>query len=265
MGFVHEDAAGEERPRSLRFGEVADLYDRFRPDYPAELVTDVVALLPGPRVLEVGAGTGKATCLLAGHDLDITCLEPDPAMAAVLRRNTAAFPRITVRPCSFEQWQPDGRLDGIVSAQAWHWADPATKWQRAADSLHTGGVLGLFWNHEAPEQDAVFHAIVDSYAGHGVPSDERPVGRPDESDGSWVAKELAEFPQLRPRPWRYYAWQQRYTGEEFASFLDTTSHHRLLADTTRTGLHADIVRAIDGHGGEFVLRRVTQLLLIDRV
>jgi hypothetical protein len=53
------------------FGEVAELYDQARPSYPAVLFDDVIAFAPqSPRVLEVGAGTGKATVLLAERGLE---------------------------------------------------------------------------------------------------------------------------------------------------------------------------------------------------
>lgn len=47
--------------RARSFGPVAASYDTFRPRYPDRLVDDVVAMLPGRRVLEIGAGTGNAT------------------------------------------------------------------------------------------------------------------------------------------------------------------------------------------------------------
>jgi tRNA G46 methylase TrmB len=45
------------------FGEDAELYDRVRPSYPAELFNELAELLgnPSPRVLEIGPGTGQAT------------------------------------------------------------------------------------------------------------------------------------------------------------------------------------------------------------
>jgi ubiquinone/menaquinone biosynthesis C-methylase UbiE len=46
------------------FDEDAELYDRARPGYPPELFDDLAEVAgtgPGCRVLEVGAGTGKAT------------------------------------------------------------------------------------------------------------------------------------------------------------------------------------------------------------
>ena len=55
--------------RALSFGAVADAYERFRPEYPAELY-DVVATYAGAPIrtaLEIGAGTGKATRVFALH------------------------------------------------------------------------------------------------------------------------------------------------------------------------------------------------------
>src|ERR1700712_1812259 len=63
----------------LAFGSVAELYDRARPSYPPGAIDDVVAhagLQTGDTVLEVGAGTGKATVLLAQRGLGVLALEP---------------------------------------------------------------------------------------------------------------------------------------------------------------------------------------------
>jgi hypothetical protein len=57
----------QERARS--FGTVAGEYDRVRPGYPSDMVTDVVAyagLGPGVRALEVGAGTSGFSRISAG-------------------------------------------------------------------------------------------------------------------------------------------------------------------------------------------------------
>jgi hypothetical protein len=74
------------------FGEVADDYDRIRPGYPGSLVDEVLAAAgPGP-VLEVGAGTGKATVAFAARGVSLTCIEPDPRMAELLRRKLPGVP-----------------------------------------------------------------------------------------------------------------------------------------------------------------------------
>ncbi|NUS54743.1 MAG: SAM-dependent methyltransferase, partial [Streptomycetaceae bacterium] len=66
------------RQRARSFGEAADLYERYRPGYPAALYAHIAAAVPGPRVLEIGAGTGIATRQLLAVGLDVVALEPDP-------------------------------------------------------------------------------------------------------------------------------------------------------------------------------------------
>ena len=55
----------DERERLREtFDQVAESYDRIRPEYPEALFDDLVAvtgLVPGDRVIEVGCATGKAT------------------------------------------------------------------------------------------------------------------------------------------------------------------------------------------------------------
>src|ERR1700742_1269450 len=99
------------RERRLVFGEVAELYDRHRPTYPAELVDDLVALagLDGSRpVLEVGAGTGKATVLFASRGIPVIAVEPSAEMAAVAARNAGAAGTVEIEQSDFEAWDPRG-------------------------------------------------------------------------------------------------------------------------------------------------------------
>jgi len=79
-----------ELVRGLSFGSVANQYERYRLDYPDELVDAVLQYAGGPlrSALEVGAGTGKATRLFASRGIEVTALEPDAEMAPVLERTT---------------------------------------------------------------------------------------------------------------------------------------------------------------------------------
>src|SRR5256885_14140457 len=141
--------------RSRVFGEVADVYERVRPGYPDALVADVLdyaRLDPAP-ALEVGAGTGKATIAFAARSVPVTALEPDPAMAALLVRQH--LPGVTVVPAAFEEYRPPRPFGLLFSADAWHWMDPAVRWQRAAAALRERGTLALFWHEERFADDAV--------------------------------------------------------------------------------------------------------------
>ena len=76
------------------FDEIGDLYDRYRPGYPEDLFEDLLALSgisAGDRILEIGCGTGQATEPLARRGYAMSCLEPGPRLAAIARKNLAAF------------------------------------------------------------------------------------------------------------------------------------------------------------------------------
>lgn len=149
------------RPDRLVFGAVAEAYERFRPEYPADLVDAVLdyAGRPVRTALEVGAGTGKATRVFAARDVAVTAVEPDPAMADVLRRTVHGLP-VTVVVSTFEGTDAAGPVDVVYSAAAWHWTDPATRWTRAASLLEPRGVLALFGCPAGPADPDVAAALV---------------------------------------------------------------------------------------------------------
>ncbi|MFZ1996994.1 MAG: class I SAM-dependent methyltransferase, partial [Solirubrobacteraceae bacterium] len=133
------------RERRLVFGEVAELYDRHRPTYPPALIDDLIAAagLDGSQpVLEVGAGTGKATVLFAVRGIPVVAVEPSAEMAAVAGRNGGRFAHVEIEQSDFETWDPRARRFPLVfSAQAWHWVTPAVGRVKARDVLLPRGIL----------------------------------------------------------------------------------------------------------------------------
>src|SRR5262249_27615202 len=88
-------SGGMDQALRTPFDANAELYDAARPSYPEERVDEVVlrsGIPPGGRILEIGAGTGKATLSFARRGYAILALEPGGNMAAVLRRSVAGFP-----------------------------------------------------------------------------------------------------------------------------------------------------------------------------
>src|SRR4051794_31381025 len=95
------------RHRALAFGSVADLYDRYRPSYPGELIDDVLAAAACPAeaatVVDVGCGTGKATELFAARGARVAGVEPDSNMAEAARRRCSQYPSVNIVVSPFEQ------------------------------------------------------------------------------------------------------------------------------------------------------------------
>jgi len=125
------------------FGPAADIYERGRPGYPDAAVT---WLLPAgrPRVVDLGAGTGKLTRQIRDRGLEVTAVDPSEQMLAQL---TLAVPAVPALIGSAERIPlPAASADAVLVAQAWHWVDPARAVPEIARILAPGGRLGLIWN-----------------------------------------------------------------------------------------------------------------------
>jgi SAM-dependent methyltransferase len=264
-----------DRVRALSFGAVAASYDRLRPRYPDRLVDDVVAMLPGRNVLEVGAGTGIATAAFAARGMAMTCVEPDAAMAAVLTAKLAGNPELRLDVATFQDWsaaRPAGApgFDGLVCGQAWHWTDPATRWADAAAALREGGVLALFWNDENYADPRIPQAYTAAYDRRGIEirtvwpaarralDQDRIVG--EKSPDGWLPKQHRKasgfFTALHTRQ---YHWSRRVPVTDYVAGINTSSAHLILPPEVRDDLTAELVATLAGYGDDVVLEMTTDL------
>jgi SAM-dependent methyltransferase len=146
------------RERAGSFGAAATVYDRSRPSYPVDAVR--WALPDGAqRVLDLGAGTGKLTSVLLDLGLDVVAVEPSPGMRALLPA------RAQVLEGTAEQIPlPDGCVDAVLAAQAFHWFDLDRALPEIARVLRPGGTLGVLWN-ERDESVPWVRAVWDLWGG----------------------------------------------------------------------------------------------------
>ncbi|MEU4428210.1 class I SAM-dependent methyltransferase [Actinoplanes sp. NPDC024001] len=134
------------------FGAAADAYERGRPPYPEEALD---WLLPAgePRVLDLGAGTGKLTRQVRARGLDVVAVDPSPGMLGELRR---VLPEVPAHLGTAESIPlPDHSVDVVLVAQAWHWVDAARALPEICRVLTPGGRLGLIWNLRDEREDWV--------------------------------------------------------------------------------------------------------------
>ena len=255
------------------FGAVAGRYDEVRPGYPEALAEAVMAFAGTPdRIVEVGAGTGKATRSFARYGVATTCLEPDPAMAAVLRARTAGQTHIEVVEASFEDWSPPPAGVGlIVCAQAWHWVDPDVRCTKAHDALTDGGALAVF-EHMYAFTDRRLEAALDRvYAELAPELLDDPAGREPPPHEHWLTREIAGAASLRAdggavglfADVRYETFPTvvPYATARYVRLLNTYSNHLALAPERRAALHAGLAEVVDEHGGTVGVRLDTLLVL----
>ena len=161
--------------RQLRgiLDEDPELYDRARPEYPDELIEDIVALAglrPGSRVAEIGAGTGQATLALVERGARVVAVELGPGLAGVLRHKLTDTAVDGGEPAevvvsAFEDWPlPAEPFDSLLAFTAWHWLDPAVRTRKAAAALRPGGALATVATvHVAGGSEAFFIDVQACY------------------------------------------------------------------------------------------------------
>jgi ubiquinone/menaquinone biosynthesis C-methylase UbiE len=129
--------------QAASFDRAAEVYERARPEYPAEAV-DWLLPAGAHTVLDLGAGTGKLTRALVARGLTVFAVDPSPKMLDQLR---GALPAATVSVGTAEDIPlGDASMDAVVVGQAWHWVDQDAALPSVARVLKPGGTLGLVWN-----------------------------------------------------------------------------------------------------------------------
>ncbi|MER7755314.1 methyltransferase domain-containing protein [Kitasatospora sp. NPDC097643] len=218
--------AGRLRARS--FGVAAESYQHGRPGYPQALIGSAVPR-EARRVLDLGAGTGKLTRLLVEAGLEVVAVEPDGAMRAQL---AAAVPKAAVR----EGWAeriplPDGSVDAVVVAQAWHWFDPAVAVPEIARVLAPGGTLALVWNvrDESEPWAAELGALMHRSARQEI--DTRPV----------LPAPFGEAERLEIR------WEHATTRAGIVDLVASRSYVIALPEAERARLLADVEELLATH------------------
>jgi SAM-dependent methyltransferase len=248
----------------LAFGRVAEQYERARPSYPAVALDDALAYAGigrGEEIVEVGAGTGKATRLLAARGLRVLALEPDAAMAAICRRVTDRA-LVRVVETDFESWRPERPTGLVFCAQAWHWIDPALRWRRAAESLRPRGAVAALWTFPVWDRVALRAALDRVYA-EVVPEmvasfPLHPGSRAERIAGAWHEDVDAGFADVRTAD---HDWVQRYTAREYAQMIATHQDHIRLDPSRKTALLARVRETIERDGGEIEMTYRTSVCL----
>ncbi len=252
---------GSREERRKTFDEVAELYDRYRPKYPEQLVDDVVwlsGLSPGGRILEIGCGTGQATAPFARRGYAMTCLEPGPRLTEIARRNLAAFPEVRIEACTFEEWElapSDFAL--VIAAQSFHFVDPVVGLPKVARCLGDRGAVAVFSNQPRQGASEVHARVQQAYARH-APELSASREEPPLEDRIDATRLFQTVVMAR------YRWQCTYFAADYVGLMATQSDHHLLPANRRSKLLDAIHGAIESLGGTISIDYVTRLYFARR-
>jgi SAM-dependent methyltransferase len=267
VNFVDED---EWKRRGASFGAVAAAYDEHRPEYPEAAVRWCLAPalaagaaevdVSGLRVLDLGAGTGKLTGVLARLGAEVTAVEPDQEMLTELRRQ---LPGIRSLPGSAEAIPlSDSSVDAVLCGQALHWFDLDAALPEIARVLADGGVLGALWNSDDDRVEWVagLEAVATGAARRSLSMQRAAMAdfgvrlAPD----LFAPLERAEFPH-----------GQRRTAPSLVATIATHSQVLVMPPAERERLLADVAAYLstrpETSDGEFTLPMVTSAVRAARL
>lgn len=253
------------RARSFEVGAAA--YDRVRPQFPDAVFQEVISAA-GDRlvrgVLEIGAGTGRATLPLARRGVTVLATDPSAQMLQVLDSRLAAeglHQLVALRQTRFEDVSTsEGPFGVVIAAQSFHWADPQSRWSRLAALLAPDGLAFLLWN--GWQLDPVQHdlhavrAVYDLQGTGLVPETDDHRGQ-----ASWVEHEVADHPGLEIAAATTHQWSVTLPVSDYLDLLATTSQYAITGAEDRHRLFGSLRPVL---GNAVQLQGQTLLLTISR-
>jgi SAM-dependent methyltransferase len=247
------------------FGAAATAFAEHRPDYAQAAVRWALERAPGPRVLDLGAGTGKLTGTLVALGADVIAVEPDPAMLTELRR---ALPTIRALPGSAEAIPlPDASIDAVLAGNAMHWFDMDVAGLEIVRVLEPDGILAGLWN--------VFDNRVDWVAELERISGSAAIG-PRDTFSSWRAEtaeahlpDSGSIAQFGSPEQAEFPHGQRRTADSLVATLATKAGMLVMAEEEREAtlgrIRAFLASRAETACGEFTLPLLTGVLRVGRL
>lgn len=133
-----------------RFSDRVDMYVKYRPGYPQEAVEylyNIVGFRSDSEIADIGAGTGIFSKLLVERGSKLIAVEPNLAMREAGEKELGGEPNYrSVSGSAEATGLPDGSVDFIVCAQAFHWFDRSAAQYEFHRILKPGGKAVLIWN-----------------------------------------------------------------------------------------------------------------------
>ncbi len=135
---------------TTRFSNRVENYVRYRPGYPAEVLTVLeraANLTPDSVIADIGSGTGISSKLFLDHGNKVYGVEPNREMREAAEKLLQAYPRFHSMHASAENTTlSDQDVNFVIAGQAFHWFDRNKAKREFARILFPGGWIVLIWN-----------------------------------------------------------------------------------------------------------------------
>ena len=142
-------------PRAQSGFANASHYDKYRPTYPEDAVSRLLTVLhvadvPSATIIDLAAGTGKFTELLAkrSENYNIIAVEPHDGMREELEAKKLQNVKVVKGWAERMQEIKNESVDGVIASQSFHWFATLDALEEIYRVIKPGGVFGMIWNIE---------------------------------------------------------------------------------------------------------------------
>ncbi len=218
-------------------------------------------------MLEIRAGTGKATRSLLARGARVVAIEIGGRLAAFLEQKLSPefAARLRVINDSFEECDVEPESFGVVaSATAFHWIDPAVRLQKSHDVLRPGGVIAIIGTNQirSDADRGFFERTFPIYLKY----------RPDEQNTELPGEDVvpSEYDEIERSglfadvTLRRYRWDQTYSTADYADLVRSYANTQMMPESDREGLIGDLCRVIDDEYDGSVTRPLVVTLTLGR-
>ena len=249
------------------FNKAAEYYDRFRPSYPQEIIEELISeaeISKGSKLLEIGAGSGKATSQFAGKGFDILCIEPGEDLVRIgnerFKSDTIEF-----RLGRFEQIQlPEESFDLVFAAQSFHWIPQPSGFEKCADILKPQGSLGILYNMYLAEDNEQDRELLSLSNKHGGFADFVTAEQIDARIKT-ICYDIENSKRFTaPKVFKKH-WIKEYTADEYYDFVLTGNKILQKTDEEKARIHKDIKSLADKFDGTITRPYLCVLYLAEKL
>jgi ubiquinone/menaquinone biosynthesis C-methylase UbiE len=241
-----------QHPQSRAFELVADVYERARPEYPAEAVAWIVEQLDlraGRTVLDLGAGTGKLTRALVPSGAHVIAVEPGERMLAELQRVVRGADALLGAAEAIPL--PDDSVDAVTVGQAFHWFRHDESVPELHRVLRARGGVALIWNTRDQERPLQRH--VSELMKRFIPRDRPPVGH--------SARVLEESPLFGPVERKAFPFAQELDADGLVDRIASTSFVAAAPPEARAELERTLREVVAANSGSVDFAYVTEVFI----
>lgn len=236
------------------FSKVADDYDAVRPLYPADLVHTLISetgLSQKDRALEIGCGTGQLTRALAPYGFQLHAIDIGRPLIRIAEVHCQDYPNVTFSHSSFEALpNPSAKYQTIMAATAFHWLDPASRFQKCATLLPAGGFLVIINNVSLYQQKTgPLRRKLDEIYERVIPIENSRQYVSLASKRGNLEQEFRNDPNFGPLAVFTFPYTHRLSGKDYIRLLNTFSYQHNLPTAVKDQLFQEIGIAISEAGG----------------